>query len=124
MMWTRIERVEDAPQEGLLHKVKHHYCNLSNYIWLITRDDETPIMVAGLYRPMTSREDFIWFIPYAALRPLDWRGIVKLVARLKAGTSALVAAVDPDSPAAIRVVEHLGFTLAHDGAERIYRWRS
>lgn len=123
MMWTRLERIEDAPSEGLLG-AKARILDLSDYIWLVERDDETPILVAGIYTPtVVSGDKTLWMIPYAALRPMDWRGIVKLVAILKDGANSITAHVDRANAAAVRVVEHLGFSLITDQSERVYKWQ-
>lgn len=123
MMWTRLNGIADAPAEGLLG-AKSRILDLSDYIWLITRDDGTPILVAGVYRPtIVSGDQTLWMIPYTALRPLDWRGIVKLFSILKDGINSITAYVDRDNTAAVRVVEHLGFTLVEDQPDRIYKWQ-
>lgn len=127
MMWTRIDRIADAPTEGLGEGkiASPDLLNTSEWMWLITRDDGTPIIIAGLYRhSMLFTDRLVWFIPYAALRAADWRGIRRLFAKLIEGVDSLTAVVDSGNAAAVRVVEHLNFTLVLDGPERVYKWQS
>lgn len=123
MMWNKIARVEDAPTG---HSIKDTIVvNLSEYIWLITRDDGTPVCVAGLYRQIAvGGDNIVWLAPYPALRAKDWRGLRRLFDVLKAGAKRLTAIVDTTNPAAVRVVEHLNFALVSDGPERVYKWPS
>ncbi len=121
MMWNRIARIEDAP---VGHSIKDKLlANLSEYIWLVTRDDSTPVCLGGLYRPIAiGGDNIVWFAPYPALRPSDWRGLKKLVDILKGGGIPLTALIERDNAAAVRVVEHLDFTLITDAPERVYKW--
>lgn len=122
-MWNRIARIENAP---LGHTAKDNVVlNLCDYIWLISRDDGTPVMVAGLYKPIAvGGDNIIWMAPYPSLRPWDFRGMKKLMDLLKAGIPNLTAIVDVTQTAAVRTVEHLGFVLEKDGHERVYKWQS
>jgi hypothetical protein len=123
MMWTELTDLSAAPPIEL--NWKKTVLSSSEYIWLVQRDDETPVMLAGLFRPSLWLADrLIWVIPYPTIRPIDLRGLRKLFAKIVAGIPNIVAEVDVTDKKAVALAKHIGLRLDHmkSPTEGIFRW--
>ena len=123
MMYRKVT-LKEVPQEGLTETLKGRFVERAEAVFLLTRDDGTPVLVFGTFRfTPISQIRTVWMIPYAALRARDFRGMMKLFKLLRRYTPQLRALVREDHPAAIRVAEHLGGRYVQwTNEERLYEW--
>lgn len=107
MMWTELRALEEAPP--IEAAWKQTIAEDSEFIWLVSRDDGTPIMVAGLYRVnVTLPIRIIWVAPYPSLRPFDLRGLKKLFQKIVEKIPSIVAEVDMSNAKAVALAKHIG----------------
>lgn len=104
---------------------KSQLMEMSQDIFLVSRDDDTPVLLFGAYAasPIASAR-LVWMMPYPAFKAVDFRGAAKLFAQVRKYTPHLRAIVRNDQPHAIRTVEHLGGTRVSEwnDEEGLYEW--
>jgi hypothetical protein len=124
MKYRRITQKEYEETPGLVwdQKATARVVADSHVIWRVMRDDESVILVGGLYLPSLLTDwPVIWFVPHESLRPVDWRHIVKAFKIMRNLHPQYVAVLNAHNAAAERVALRLGFTPQNEG---LYTWQS
>jgi hypothetical protein len=123
MKYRRVTELTEEEASGLRFNPKMDQFVLKNspYKWLVSRDDDTILLLGGLYfvTPL-NRVPYIWFVPTENLRPKDVRGMRKLLTLLHQHHPGFAAIIDEEHTAAVRTATHLGFTRQTEG---IYTWQ-
>lgn len=106
--------------------IKSQLMEESADIFLVSRDDDTPVLIFGVYTAsVIAMWRLVWMITYPAFRPIDFRGAAKLFAQVRKYTPYLRAIVRNNQPHAIRTVQHLGGVRVSDwnDEEGLFEWR-
>jgi hypothetical protein len=123
MKYKMVTELTGAEEAGLLFNPKMDKFVVKNspYKWLVTRDDDSTVLVGGLYYlTITAKVPFIWFIPHESLRARDIRGLRLLLEMLAKTNDSFTAIIDETHAAAVRTATHLGFARQSEG---VYTWQ-
>ena len=64
--------------------IKSQLMEESADIFLVSRDDDTPVLIFGVYTAsVIAMWRLVWMITYPAFRPIDFRGAAKLFAQVR-----------------------------------------
>jgi hypothetical protein len=122
MKYKMVQELTAAEEIGLRFNPKMDKFVVKNspYKWLVTRDDDSTVLVGGLYYlTVTAKVPFIWFIPHESLCAKDIRGLRLLLDVLAKTNESLTAIIDETHAAAVRTATHLGFARQFEG---VYTW--
>lgn len=94
----------------------------SNIVYYLTRDDGTPLGVFGIWQySILNPVPLLWLWLTSEVRHVDARGILRGFKHLQRYLPRCCAQVDETNSAAVRLVQHLGFTRIQEG---VYEWKA
>ena len=124
MVYEQITKLEAADISALRKDIDPAIIPMgdSTVVYRIKRDDETRIAIVGLVRPFVmALEHMIWLAPMEELRPLDLRGMKRLLKVLRE-YCPYATAVEGDERG-IRLLRACDFQPQERyGNMRIYKW--
>lgn len=126
MVYEQITKLEAADISALRKDIDPAIIPMgdSTVVYRIKRDDETRIAIVGLVRPFVmALEHMIWLAPMEELRPLDLRGMKRLLKVLREYCPYLYATAVEGDERGIRLLRACDFQPQERyGNMRIYKW--
>lgn len=126
MQYQMVKELSESDRASLTAEVAADEIPIvdSEIVYRISRDDGTPVGICGLIRPFALNVDrMIWFSPFLEFRPIDWRGMKRLLKILRAYCPYMYAIIEEDNRKAVRLAKACEFQphSTYNGSG-VWRW--